>query len=353
MSAPSIPIRNNLTLVRLVLASSVIWTHAFWRLTGDDFRDGFTPFIGHPISSFAVDGFFFLSGFLVYASLLRRGSPWDFERARLGRLWPGLAVAVLLIVLAGAFITSAAPAEYLRGDTARFVLGNLSLTKGQYTLTGILHDGAPANVNGSLWTIPWEVRCYLVLFFAALFGVARPKAIVPFLLVPSLIFALALHLPPAQALLERSGGHGLGYYLPLIDRLWTMFALGMAAFLVWPWLRLSWAIGAGLVVALMLSAHYFPIPHLDSVVTGYLVLLAGFRTGTLSADWPDYSYGMYIYAFPVMMALTALFAFRSPPLLALCNALATLPLAALSWHFIEHPVLEKVRKRNKRVAVAA
>ncbi len=346
---PQVPMVNNLTLVRLVLASAVIWSHSIWRITGADTNDPTVWLMGEPVSSFAVDGFFFLSGFLVYNSLLRRGSAWDFLLARLARLWPGLAVAVLVMVTAGFFIAGLPLSEYLSGDTARFIASNLSLVKGHYTLSGIGTESAPITINGSLWTIPWEMRCYLVLFLAALLRLSGRERVVALLLVPTLLFAIVAHLPAFQALAGGDPSRGALYNLMLFDRLWSMFALGIAALIFWPWLhrRLSWRVALLALVALALSVHFFPIPHLAGLVTGYCVLCAGFRTGTAAARWPDYSYGMYIYAFPVMMAIAAVAPSHSAPLLALLTAVGTVPLAALSWHFVEHPVLRHVRERRR------
>src|SRR5687768_8613377 len=106
---------NNLTLVRLILASAVIWTHSIWRTSGGSEADQFSPWLGQPISSFAVDGFFFLSGFLVYSSLLRQPSVRTFMLARLARLWPALFVAVLVVVVAGAALTTTPGLDYFRG----------------------------------------------------------------------------------------------------------------------------------------------------------------------------------------------------------------------------------------------
>ena len=38
---------------------------------------------------------------------------------------------------------------------------------------------------------------------------------------------------------------------------------------------------------------------------------------------------------------------QSYVLLAVLTLFATVPLAALSWHFIEHPVLERVRGKRR------
>lgn len=345
------PSNNNLTLVRLVLASAVIWTHSVWRVSGRQGTDEFAAILGAPISQFAVDGFFFLSGMLVYASLLRRGSALAFATARLARLWPALAVSVLATVAVGAFLTEARGFAYLGGDTARFVLGNLSLTSGHYTLTGIACGDAPCNVNGSLWTITWEARCYLVLLLLFATGLHSPALMKRLVLPASLAFAIAMDLPPVQDAVRRLAGPGALWNLTMIDRLWSMFALGIAAHLFRDHVRLSWAVCAALLALVVLSAWLLPVPHLAGLFTAYAVLCAGFlsaRGGAISGAWPDYSYGMYIYAFPIMMALAALVPVAHHWQLALLNALLTLPVAAFSWHVVEKPVLGLARSCRAR-----
>ena len=49
----------------------------------------------------------------------------------------------------------------------------------------------------------------------------------------------------------------------------------------------------------------------------------------------DYSYGMYIYAFPIQQAVIALLPGVSVPALIALSSIGTLAMAMLSWHFIE------------------
>ena len=53
----------------------------------------------------------------------------------------------------------------------------------------------------------------------------------------------------------------------------------------------------------------------------------------------DYSYGLYIYAFPVQQSLVARFPELTPGPLFLAAFAVTLVLAILSWHLIENPAL--------------
>lgn len=98
----------------------------------------------------------------------------SFLTARFVRLWRGLAFCALLTVLAGAFVKSAPTGSYLGGDTVRFVLSNLTFTLASYRLTGVECGGETCMLNGSLWTLPWEVRCYAVLALLGATVLARP-----------------------------------------------------------------------------------------------------------------------------------------------------------------------------------
>ncbi len=126
---------NNFIAVRLLLATSVIYTHCYFMSHDVRGADDLSGLLGAPISTYAVDGFFFLSGFLVYPSLLRLGSAVRFLTARFVRLWPGLALCVMLTVLVGGFFTSAPIGGDLGCDTANFVLPNLTLACASYRLT--------------------------------------------------------------------------------------------------------------------------------------------------------------------------------------------------------------------------
>lgn len=345
--------RNNFTAVRLCLSSLVIYTHSYWATSGVSGKDDLSAFLGAPVSVFAVDGFFFLSGFLVYPSLLRLVGPGRFLLARAARLWPGLIAALLVTVIGGAFITSARGLAYLGGDTAKFLLMNASFLQGTFNLTGVTCGTQPCVVNGSLWTLPWEARCYVVLAILGWVGLAKPN-FMKFLVLPAtLVGAILWDIPTLQAFVGSVLGSGAVYLLSTADRLWPLFALGTAAYLYRDRLPLSW-IGLAALFGLMLGANALGVGlHVRALFVGYLVLCLGFLTApraAVSGNWPDYSYGMYIYAFPVMMVVQAIGKFQSYWLLGLVTFAVTLPCAMLSWHLIEKPMLGVSKRFQKRLA---
>lgn len=344
---------NNFTIVRLILASLVIYTHSYGLTTGHPERDGLSAFLGDKIAAFAVDGFFFLSGFLVYPSLLRLRSSGRFLLARGARLWPGLMTSLLVTVIAGAFVSQAQGLSYLMGDTAKFLLSNGSFMTATFSLTGVNCGGESCTINGSLWTLPWEARCYFALALLGCLGLTRPDLMKRIVLPATLVGAVVWDIPAVQALTQSVAGHTAVYYLSTADRLWPLFALGAAAYLFKDRLPLSWAILGALFLA-MLGANALGVGrHFQGLFISYLVLCLGFltaRTRSISGTWHDYSYGMYIYAFPVMVAVHELTPGWSYWALSLGTFAATLPLAVLSWHFVEKPVLDAMKAYRARRA---
>lgn len=342
------PERNNLTLLRLVLASAVIVTHCYWWVHRVPGQDSFSKWLGVPLSVYAVDGFFFLSGFLVYGSLRRSASVSRFMAGRLARMMPGLTISVLLTAIAGAFFSTADFPTYFSGETLRFVLTNLSFLGGHYSLTGIMCGDAPCVINGSLWTLRWELFSYLTLAALALGGFARPRIMLAVVAPATIAGAFIVHVPAVAAFIHAVGG---AYWVENIDRLWTLFLAGAVAEILRPHITLSW-IALIVLGAVNMAAHRLGMNfHIQTLFVGYAILCFGFlsaRKGAVSGRWHDYSYGMYIYAFPVMVLTAGLLQTSDYRLLAAANFLLTLPLAILSWHFVEKPVLDHVKRRRLR-----
>ena len=62
----------------------------------------------------------------------------------------------------------------------------------------------------------------------------------------------------------------------------------------------------------------------------------------------DYSYGLYLYGFPVQQTLIAMGIAAPLPVLGWALPI-TLSCAALSWHLVEHPLLARKDRIIERV----
>lgn len=351
------PQNNNFTLVRLILASAVIASHCYFYQTGLKEVDWLSPWLGVPVSWVAVDGFFFLSGFLVFRSLVRHHDRRRFFLARLARMYPALAAFVLGATLLGMAYTTADLPRYFGGETLRFLLGNLSFMKAHYELTAVYCDdsGILCKINASLWTLPWEMRCYLGLILLSLLGLTGTRTMTYFVVPAAMLFMVLWYLSGLQELVH-THVPAATYWLDQSARLFPLFLAGCAAALWRDHIPLHGGVVLALLAVQLVAAHT-PVAFLTRLLfTAYAVLYCGFRplrwTPAISL-LPDYSYGIYIYAYPVMVVVSAWWPGLSAGQMALANFAAVLPFAAVSWHFLEKPVLEAFRQRSRGSAFAS
>ena len=331
---------NNLNLIRLLAAFAVLVGHSVPLATGAG--GGTEPFarsLGIPLGAMAVDLFFVVSGFLVAGSLLSREDPIDFFWGRALRVFPALVVVVALTVLGLglAFTTLTASAYLTDRGTWLHLAKNASLVSIDYVLPGVFETNPyPRAVNGSLWTLPIEVRLYAALLsvWALCLAVRRraPRACSVAILVLAL-GSTAWHL--------REHFHP-GPHVHTV-RLVSMFFGGASFYVLRARIALSrTAFGACVLALVAAAADTRAFFFVYAATLAYVVLfLAYVPSGALRQynRLGDYSYGTYIYAFPVQQSVAALIpGIGVAPLAAIAGAI-TLLCAALSWHLVESPAL--------------
>lgn len=159
---------NNFNLIRMVAALSVLVAHCFPLTRGPGAWEPLVGAIGMTLGSVAVDVFFVSSGFLVGGSLMQRQRVVDFIWARILRIFPALLVMLLLTVTCiGLYFTTESVVSYMTSAaTWRYFFGNVVLI-GAGTGAGLpgvfVQNPFSGVVNGSLWTLPYEVAMYLAL----------------------------------------------------------------------------------------------------------------------------------------------------------------------------------------------
>lgn len=335
---------NNFNIVRLIAASMVLVSHSFTLSTGNPDIEPFSRQIGLTLGTIAVYIFFVSSGFLVTGSLLSRKSILEFFLARALRIYPALWVSqVLTLAVVGLWFTSLSRREFFgHWVTWHSFLKNCFLLRG----VDVEFPGAFATVpfsvggvNSSLWTLPIEVGMYLKLGLSWLFLQWLPR-------YGSRLFVI---LVVAAALLSNVFDAALSLHLPwrLPDFGWTltaMFFSGAALKLLERRIPVSgWIAGA---LALLAAACLVPgeasFLIAFKLVLPYLVIylaLVPFHGRRRAREPGDYSYGIYIYAYPVQQSLAALLRHLTP-LQMLCSSFPiTLALAVLSWHLVEKHAL--------------
>ncbi len=336
------PAQNSFTLVRLVLAMLVVVSHSFVLATGNRVADPFTAWTGYSLGDHAVNVFFVLSGIVTTASLLRLGSPTRFLLARALRVVPAVAVFALLFALVAAPLVTTRPlADYFSSrDVVLYILRTASFAPGHPLLPGVFATNPmPAITNEPLWTVKYEIVCYLLLALAGLM-VLRPgrriedatRLLGLGAAVVATGYVVTTTLVPIA--LPETAGH--------LRRFLYCFALGVLAFVLASRIRLDWRWLAAL--GLLYAATYAtPLrPAVSVVLTGYAALLATTAAfGPLRAitNRYDLSYGTYVLGWPVAQVLMVLAPGLSIAALTGATLVLVLPLALLSWVFVERPAL--------------
>ncbi len=331
---------NNFNLIRIVAALAVLVTHSFALALGTGDAEPFRKSLGMSLGDMALDAFFITSGFLVTASLLKKQRITEYFWARALRIFPALLLMLLLTVfLLGICFTTCSVSTYLSSaETYIYFAKCLTLITGvAYNLPGVF-DSNPLNnmVNGSLWTLPIEVIMYIVLalgWFALqkvpkLRSTAFKIAIVYFTFVAGIHMLVRHFFFPTPSLFER---------LSFMFFAGATFYILRARIILIRWLFWFFVISLSLATV---NKHVFFVIYVFTIA--YILLYIAYIPSGLVRKYNqlgDYSYGIYIYAWPVQQSIAALIPGVSVSRMIVISTVVTISLAALSWHFLEQRVL--------------
>ena len=333
---------NNFNLIRIIAALAVLISHGLILPAGNNAADPLYRLAGVEMGRLAVDVFFVVSGFLVTASLLARHDARAYIASRALRIFPGLLAMLLLTVLVlGPLATTWPLAEYFGAhETTSYLARNaILLLNIQENLPGVFeHHPFAGVVNGPLWTLTFELKFYLLLLglWWSTYWLAAPARRARVLARLALALAMAAligHLLHLLVLPGERAGLELGF----------QFFTGAVFYLYRDRIQLS---RDRLFVALALLALSTSIDGLFAIALlpclAYVVLYAALVPGSRIRRWNrpgDYSYGIYIYGFPIQQWLIDGTPEIAPATLIIISAAIVTALAALSWHLVEAPSL--------------
>ncbi len=319
---------NNFDLFRLIAAMGVIVGHSYAIAPQPPLQDGVLSILNFDYSgSLAVKFFFFLSGLLVTNSIISRPDPFQFLAKRALRIFPGLLVCLLISVLiVGPIFTKLSIGEYFTAqDTWKYLVKNFFLTDIIWRLPGVFEQ-SKYGLNGSLWTLPYEVLCYLYL--AAFFGLGllRKKIIanIFFLLVIAAAFIAPNYLPvfffqnPEAHLLTVCFAMGA-----LLANNKENIRIGLVE-VVLLWLLMFLFKSSAIYQLLFYAAFFYTTVYIAS-----LEFVNRFRLPF------DASYGVYVYGFMIQQCVHALFPAMGVHGNQVLSAIIALGIGILSWKFVE------------------
>ncbi|OCB25847.1 acyltransferase [Mycobacterium malmoense] len=350
------PRSNALNAWRLLLAAEVIFIHS-WGVTG---RIPSVKPIYQLLLCVGVDGFFTISGFLITASWLSNPRVGDYFAARALRILPGFYACLIVtafvfapvgVAMQGGSVTKLVAS----GAPLEFVLENSAVALVKFDVGGTPQGVPVAGVwNGSLWSLIWEVMCYVIVAAIGVVGLASRRWISPAILVAAVIGASLLPPLTSPEELTRQQGNALIPLVFLACRTAIMFAAGA---LLYQWrdkIPARWSLVA---VSLIIVAAASLLPDyrlVAAVPLAYAIIVSGALIHNKRIRLrTDLSYGVYIYAFPMQQLLViAGLAWLNPFAFFAVATAATLPLAAASWFLVEKPA-RSLKQRLKRKSPAA
>jgi peptidoglycan/LPS O-acetylase OafA/YrhL len=338
--------KNSLNAIRLVLAAMVIVSHSWWLGGyGPEPQPG-----GVKLGTWAVIGFFGISGYLITQSRMQARTAASYARARFLRIYPGLIVCVAVVAFFIApLMASVTGRRFAWLDALLYFATNLSAGTPQVALAGIPGslDGLPDPRlwNGPLWTLFWEILCYVLV--GVVFGIFRAEL--------ARLALLSLFILGSAVVLAVDAGWvapPTPYDWPLVPVL--TFLAGSLAYLFRDRIPASpVAVGICVVLVTGIAALGFA-PSLIHVPL-CILLVAGSLQLPLAAVGSRYdiSYGVYIYGWPVQQALASLGVHNAVPPLVFSGAalLIVAPLAWLSCRYVEGPARRWRRSKDAPLRV--
>jgi peptidoglycan/LPS O-acetylase OafA/YrhL len=325
--------------LRIILAVSIVCFHSV--ITSYGPIDDVIFFWNTPAKPFVrllLPMFFALSGFLVAGSLERSNTLIEFLGLRIIRIYPALTVEVIMSALIlGPLLTTYSINDYFMSSLFYSYLFNI-IGHIHYLLPGVFENNPyPRYVNGQLWTVPFELACYMFLSILAILGIKRNRFIAPVATLLVIVIFVAAKLVKYNGIFPQFSTALPG---PLLI---ASFLAGVSLYLYSD--RVAWdktLFWISLVSSICMlgfipfGEYLAPIPI--AYLTIYIGLLNPARTFIIRGA--DYSYGIFLYGFAIQQAVCSEFIWARHWYI---NIMLCLPLsfgvAAMSWHFVEKPAL--------------
>ncbi|KVE34291.1 hypothetical protein WS68_09880 [Burkholderia sp. TSV86] len=324
--------------------------HSFWLQPAAGRTEPILKYTGLEYSgSLAVYTFFLLSGVLVSASFDRQQSVARFIILRLVRIYPALIVCSFLTAyLIYPIVSHVGFMQAITAsDTWRYFSTNaLQLFSAQGTLPG-LFEAAPLKsaVNASLWTLSMELKCYMLVLVAGVIGCFKSKLrLIVFCTLTLTAFAYLVangaSSPFFSSLTNKPTGYS--FYAP------PFFVLGMLLYTFRDYIRLSWPITIAMIFGYLVTrTSSYSVPLFYVAFVYILLWISITRILHYLAPRNDYSYGIYLWAFPIQQIIAS----QNPELdnffSLMISIPATLLLAIASWYLIEKPAIAFFRTRYR------
>ncbi len=341
---------NNFNLLRMIGALLIMFAHAMFITIGDDINFDTYP-VKYTLGITTLNLFFVLSGFLVTASWLKHHSVIIYATSRAMRILPGLTVvAFFTAFVIGPLMTNHTTEGYFAHAQSWLYWPVTSMLYPDMKLPGVF-EGLPndGEINAPLWTLRYEALFYSGVVVAGLLGLFQ-KRLFGIMMVGSLfIYFVTTFLTELRGIAFVDHFMHFGY----------AFLIGAAVQIYRSVVPVSLALPlAGLVtsIALIYTFGYASGEWLLIPSAAMLGLWIAFVPGGVVRYYNavgDYSYGIYIWHYPIEQIMRTKLGDVSALELYLFSLPVVISIAALSWHFVERPSLLSIKHITPRLRFPA
>lgn len=287
--------RNNcFTLLRYLFFLCIFCNHYFVINACED-----SPFRG----IWLVQGFFIISGVLVYNSFERSKTLKEFFLKRFFRIYPAYFIAVISCFAMGIVVTTMPIGDFLSCKTTwKYLLANLCFGNFmQPTLPGVFEGNPQPFINASLWTLKVEIMFYLSLPVVAFFMKRFNKDVVLWAIIAFAVLwdttTSQLYWLTGNELLERMNRQIFGQLSYFFFPVW-LYTKRDALFKRW------WLFAVSLL-GLVLQLWIWEITYFNCFFLTIIIFFVAYKAKFLFgiSNVTDYSYEMYLVRFPVLQIL--------------------------------------------------
>lgn len=347
---------NNFGFLRFLGAFLVIFSHSYALTMGSTNLEPLYLLTGNLFSlgALGVAIFFVISGYLITMSWNHHPEALRFLKNRILRIVPGLlGVAIVTMLIIGPLTTVIPISEYFRNPMTLQYLNIVTVFNVDYNLPGVFVNNIyPNAVNGSLWILPLLFKLYIIILAFGLIGLLFKKRFV-LLLTLILIFAylcnsisyLAFTKPFFDIIHYNDFSHFLMIDVSLAA---IFFMIGAVYYFYDDIITYDFKIAIFFVFIWILSFKSMFFTMASMLCLPYIIIYIGKNSSypLNNVDrYGDFSYGLYIYAFPVQQTIAHFFKGISVLEMFLFSSILTILLSYLSLKLIEDNAL-KLRKVN-------
>lgn len=330
--------QNNFDFLRFFLASLVFYSHSFVLFSGKPLSELKGEIVFYLTRGqidggiLAVNMFFLISGFLITISWFNSSTIITFSTKRIARIFPGLiGVFIVVIFLLGPLFSSNYSDYFHQLSFSAILHDLLTMNISQSTVDHMFASLPKDTINGSLWTLKYEMYCYILILLLGAFKLLTKKTV-------TILFILFF----ITYMFQTYGSLELTRGVP-IPRLFTYFLLGSLYYFYKDHILFNTK-NILILILILFFLSAFEFTQL-SIIISFSYLLFAFAYSPIIklynfSKMGDLSYGMYIYAFPMQQATLLIFKEIEFQWYFTISFILTLILSYLSWHFIEKPSLQ-------------